>query len=245
MKKYRISVNLNRVTTPYEDDFEKTRLYHLKHGVDIEFTFKQVDVSGYQSVIYTHLNGFKQYILAGADTLIALDDHTDADMFVFDEAEWATPPGSPFPLRPDTPTGSCIPINGKPFISVATYPDDHERGVTWVQIAHEIMHSYVQNAYFDGIAIPDVMDTYLYNQEPDHPEGNFAKQWEFLKLYLRTEDKEAAMALSPLVTYNEDMAKRSTTLSPKKKSRHSRKTQKRLGIKKLMLEKKKASRKSK
>ena len=34
------------------------------------------------------------------------------------------------------------------------------------------------------------------------------------------------------------MAKRSTTLSPQKKSRHSHKTRKRLEIKRLMLEKK-------
>lgn len=34
------------------------------------------------------------------------------------------------------------------------------------------------------------------------------------------------------------MAKRGTTLSPKKKSRHSHKTKKRLAIKQLMLEKK-------
>lgn len=34
------------------------------------------------------------------------------------------------------------------------------------------------------------------------------------------------------------MAKRSTTLSPKKKSRHSHKTKKRLAIKKTMLAKK-------
>jgi len=36
------------------------------------------------------------------------------------------------------------------------------------------------------------------------------------------------------------MAKRGTTLSPKKKSRHSHKTKKRLGIKKAMLEEKAA-----
>lgn len=36
------------------------------------------------------------------------------------------------------------------------------------------------------------------------------------------------------------MAKRGTTLSPKKKSRHSHKTKKRLEIKKVMLAKKKA-----
>jgi len=41
------------------------------------------------------------------------------------------------------------------------------------------------------------------------------------------------------------MAKRNTTLSPHKKSRHSPKTKKRLAIKKLMLEKKAAGRRSK
>lgn len=41
------------------------------------------------------------------------------------------------------------------------------------------------------------------------------------------------------------MAKRGTTLSPKKKSRHSHKTKKRLEVKRLMLEKKTARRKNK
>lgn len=41
------------------------------------------------------------------------------------------------------------------------------------------------------------------------------------------------------------MAKRSTNLGIKPKSRHSRKTKKRLAIKKVMLEKKAASRKKK
>jgi len=39
------------------------------------------------------------------------------------------------------------------------------------------------------------------------------------------------------------MAKRGTTLSPKKKSRHSHKTKKRLAIKKAMLEAKKGKKK--
>lgn len=41
------------------------------------------------------------------------------------------------------------------------------------------------------------------------------------------------------------MAKRGTTLSPKKKSRHSHKTKKRLEIKKLMLKTRASHRKSK
>ncbi|MFH1200756.1 MAG: hypothetical protein V1484_00275 [bacterium] len=41
------------------------------------------------------------------------------------------------------------------------------------------------------------------------------------------------------------MAKRGTTLSPKKKSRHSHKTQKRLAVKRAMLTKKVARNKTK
>ncbi|MEK7128112.1 MAG: hypothetical protein AAB933_00925 [Patescibacteria group bacterium] len=41
------------------------------------------------------------------------------------------------------------------------------------------------------------------------------------------------------------MAKRGTTLSPKNKSRHSRKTKKRLAIKRAMLEKKRSWKKFK
>lgn len=41
------------------------------------------------------------------------------------------------------------------------------------------------------------------------------------------------------------MAKRGTTLSPKKKSRHSHKTAKRLAVKKVMLSKKKTTTKKK
>lgn len=41
------------------------------------------------------------------------------------------------------------------------------------------------------------------------------------------------------------MAKRGTTLSPKKKSRHSHKTAKRLAVKKIMLDKKAAKKKHK
>jgi len=41
------------------------------------------------------------------------------------------------------------------------------------------------------------------------------------------------------------MAKRSTTLSPKKKSRHSHKTKKRLEVKRLMLAKQALRKKSK
>lgn len=183
MKKYRIIVNLNRVKIPYKKDFRKAYKYHKKHGVDIEFIFREVDVQGYKSVEYVHPDGFKQYILAGVESVVKREADVDANMFVFDMGEWATEPGSKFPLRPDTPNGSCALVDGVPFICIGTYKVDHESGETWIQIAHEIMHSYVKNAYMKGINITDVMDTYRENSNPDSKTGNFAEQWKLLKPY--------------------------------------------------------------
>ena len=180
-KKYKIAVNLNRVTTPYKKDFEKARHYHSKHGVDIAFIFKKIDVHGYKSEFDENLN---RWLIKGVEGLVDLDHTADVDMFVFDMGEWSTPEGSLFPLKPETPNGSCRLINGKPFICIGTYITDHTKGETWVQIAHEIMHSYVQNAYMRGINVPDVMDTYRDNSNPNSPIGNFAEQWNLLIPYL-------------------------------------------------------------
>jgi hypothetical protein len=73
--------------------------------------------------------------------------------------------------------------NGRPLICIGTYQVDHESGETWIQIAHEIMHSYVQNAYLKGINIKDIMDTYRENNNPDSPTGNFIEQWRLLAPY--------------------------------------------------------------
>lgn len=184
MKKYKIAVFINRVTIPYKKDFKKARDYHLRHGVDIDFTFKNVDVHGYKSVEFIHQNGFRQYILKGAEDLVERKIDVDANMFVFDMNEWANPPLSTFPLKPETPNGSCTLVDGVPFICIGTYLVDHKSGETWIQIAHEIMHSYVRSAYMKGINITDVMDTYRENSNPYSKTGNFAEQWGLLKPYL-------------------------------------------------------------
>ena len=189
MKKYKVIVNLNRIQTPYKEDFKKAHSYHMRHGIDIEFIFKQVDIHGYQSISYTHPNGFRQYLIKDAENFIELDKKADANMFIFDMEEWATPPGSKYPLKPETPNGSCVLVDGKPFICVGTHKIDHQSGQTWIQIAHELMHSYVQNASMKGIKIKDVMDTYRLNSDPENPQSNFTEQWVLLEPYFKMEGK--------------------------------------------------------
>ncbi len=184
MKNYRITAYINRIHIPYMDDFKKAKKYHRKHGVDIEFVFKHSDVTGYQSVLHTRPDGFTQYVLGGAENLVDIDSASDATLFLFDMNEWATEQGSAFPLKLETPNGSCRLVKGKPFICVGTYITDHRNGQTWIQIAHEIMHSYVIHAFLAGTSVTDVMDTYRENSNPDSPTGNFAEQWKLLKLYM-------------------------------------------------------------
>lgn len=182
--KYKISVNLNRIPVLYnvQDDFEKARLYHLKHGVELEFVFKNIDVHGYTS--YHQIQPLDRWLIGGAQIIVPLDSRADADMFVFDQVEWANPPGSQFPLKLNTPNGSCFIEGNKPFINIGTYIAEHANGQTWIQIAHEIMHALRCSANLKGFLIQDVMDTYIENANPDSPTGNFAQQWKLLQPFL-------------------------------------------------------------
>ena len=180
--KYKIYVNLNRIDPLYLADFELARLYHLKHGVDIQFVFNNIDIHGYTSA----WSG-SRWIIQGSENLVTKDPTADVNMFVFDQGEWATPAGSPFPLLPNTPTGSCGTIT-KPFINIGTYLVDHNDGQTWIEIAHEIMHSLVQTANLKGYKINDVLDSYYLNSTPDAPNGNFAQDWALLKPFLDSQN---------------------------------------------------------
>ncbi len=67
--KYKIAVYLNRIPTGYDimSDFNKAKEYHARHGVDIEFTFKNISVTGYTSVLNT---------IKSRKSLSSVSDHT-------------------------------------------------------------------------------------------------------------------------------------------------------------------------
>ena len=113
-------VFLNRIPLNYDftADLETARLYHLKHGVFWNFTVVDSDITGYTSVYNPTLH---RWLIEGI--MLVDTDPGDADMFVFDQNEWASPAGSQFPLLPNTPNGCCqfIVNNGKPLAMVGTY----------------------------------------------------------------------------------------------------------------------------
>lgn len=180
--KYLISVKLNKLTIYWQSDFEKARLYYLKHGIDITFNFTQVNVTGYKS---EWQSGNSRWLVFGTQNLITLDNNADVNMFVLNQMEWATPAGSQFPLKTDTPSGCTYQVGNKPYIVVAVSPFDETNGENWIQIAHEILHSIRITANIKGYPIKDVLDTYRLNSTPDAPTGNFAEQFGLLDSFIK------------------------------------------------------------
>lgn len=122
------------------------------------------------------MSGNLVWALTGAAPLLPSNDH-DITVFLFDQSEWNTPWWNPFPLRSDTPTGSCILSNRKPFIALPYYaPRASDTNLLFI---HELMHAYTELA---GVA--DHMDTYFLNATPDAINGNFAIQWNLLTNWL-------------------------------------------------------------
>lgn len=180
--KLKVNVCLNRIPVSYQifDDFSKAANYYLKYGVELDFTFSNIDVHGYVSVFNPVKN---QWLLQGTEKLTIMDPTADVNMFVFDEGEWIDH-GNP----KQTPNGFCEIYNGKPFVNIGTYSYDHNTGITWVQIAHELCHALGKISSSKGFSVDDVgiMDTYINNQNPDSPTGNFAQMWTALQPYLNS-----------------------------------------------------------
>lgn len=185
--KYINQVNLNRIPFSYDitGDFEKARQYHLKHGIEWEDIFKNININGYQS---THDPMLNRYLIRETEKLVTLNPLSTTDTFVFDMAEWSTPLGSQYPLKPETPNGCCYIVGNKPYMTIGTYPTEHASGETWIQIAHEKMHALVRIANLKGYPVADVMDSYKENNTPDSPTGNFAQQWVLLKPFLDSQN---------------------------------------------------------
>ena len=183
--KYTIAVNLNRLSIDWQSDFEKARQYYLKHGVELSFVFTQTDIKGYES---TYDQQSKRYLVFGTHNMIKINPTADVNMIVLNQMEWATPVGSKFPLKPETPSGCCYQFGTKPYIVVCTSPYDENNGENWIQIAHEILHSIRMTANIKGYPVVDVLDTYRENSNPDSPTGNFIEQWGLLQEFINKQN---------------------------------------------------------
>ena len=195
MKKLKATIFLNRIPITYniQTDFATAQKYHLSHGVEWDLTFVNVDVHGYTSQsVQVPLAG-QRWLIENSQNFLTLDPNADVNIFCFDEAEWATPTGSQFPLLPNTPTGCCYLVNGKPFINIACYAFDHNDGQTAIEIAHEQMHALAKMAN-----CKDQMDTYYENNLEDLPNSNFMIQWGLLANFLNSMNTPTYKYFNPI-----------------------------------------------
>jgi len=171
---FKIQVLLNRIPIPYKEDFNKAQRYFADHGVDIIFSYKTTDITGYKSIKSNTFAGGQQYVLDGVK--VNIDKSFDCTIFAFDIMEWKTPVGSAFPLLPTTPSGRCVMALGKPFIMLPISP----LGSCYITLIHELMHFLTKT-----FNCKDVMDSYRLNSTPENPNSNFNEQWSLLKPYLK------------------------------------------------------------
>lgn len=188
----KVTFYTNRISADLVPIINYAKAYNLKHGIELVTSIQSVDVHGYQSSEFRTIRpGVNFCILLGSEVLFPLDPLTDINVFVFDQNEWKTPPGSPYPLLPDTPTSDCIIASGKPYINLGIYtPQLNNIEIT---LCHELMHAYAKEAVMAGFEIDDCMDLlvvngvaqeYYLNDQPDNVNSNFINQWERLYPWL-------------------------------------------------------------
>ena len=179
MKTFKVKFLLNRVSFDVNNIVWDVIEYNEKHGVKLIIDIEHIDVHGYQSV-YTQVRpNWSQYILAGSQNCVPVND-ADITVFSPDTDEWKTTPGSLYPLKPETPSGSCFLFNNKPFINIPLWSRDEITGINANTFCHELMHAYCYIANVKGLPVQDVMDTYFHNEDRNFPTGNFAQQWGLL-----------------------------------------------------------------
>lgn len=182
MKTIKVQLLLNRINVDLTSMLTYVHKYNLEHNITIDFDIQAMDVKGYTSV-YTQVRpGIWYWILTGAEKIVTIESSHDITIFMFDLNEWHTVPGSHFPLQPNTPNSSTVPVSGKPFINLGFYSQDPVG--TEVTFAHELMHAYTELANASGFPTVDQMDTYYLNSTPEAPNGNFSIQWAHLQPWL-------------------------------------------------------------
>lgn len=173
----KIQIYTNRITTDLIPYLTVMFQYYQKHGVTLNYDITPVNVNGYQSNLTQTVVG-NVYTLQGAENLVPQTDH-DIVMFVFDLNEWKAPWWYPYQLWGNIPRDSTYMANGKPFINIGFLLSDINN--VQQRLLHEPMHALAKI-----FGCTDQMDTYVNDNNPDSPVGNFATQWSIFKPYLNT-----------------------------------------------------------
>lgn len=175
----KVKVFLNRIKIPYQDDFNKAKEYFLKHGVDVEFEFTQINITGYKVEQENFGSvGMRLQITGHENQLTLSNDYIS--IFAFD--------GNEFPLS-KLPTSKAKRLPNGVLVTLMTYKEGDATRETYLTLIHELMHAFNLLLASKGVNLEDPMDImfrngkwlqYYKNDQPDALDSNFGEAWKIL-----------------------------------------------------------------
>lgn len=181
----KITLLLNQIKVPLQDDIQKAVKYFADNEMDIEFITRDIDIPLPPLVPNGTDNGQIQYVFK-AKSISKPFIANDVTIFAFNAQEL---------IKPSDGYITSSAGEGDNFITLKTDEFDDRTDWLWKAIVHELMHSLVKILRAKGIFIGDVMDStwnpkenkyvsYWNNHDPYAKEGNFASQWREIKRIL-------------------------------------------------------------
>lgn len=205
-------VYTNRITADYKTLYNKGRDYFKRHGVEIQFDFKETNYGGLGFRKVTFPQGERILLSPYMEQIVDINPVYDFTSFAFN--------GQEFPA-PNIPTGYCYCPKKQPFMDILL--DARIPEANYLLIIHEMMHALRFKANLAGFNIEDVMDTYYLNNEPENPLSNFGQQWKLLQPYLQSL-KQPLQPLLPQVTITRQVGVNGETLGVLKANGFTAKT---------------------
>ncbi len=166
-------VYLNRITADYKSLYQKAQDYFHRHGIELQFDFKDYDYKPLGFRIVNLPQGERVFLTPTMADILPPDTY-DFTTFCFNGQEF--PP-------PNIPTGLTYRDN-KPFMDVLL--DARIPEANYLLIIHELMHALTKKANAQGFPTYDQMDNYFENNLPEAPESNFGRQWALLQPFIKS-----------------------------------------------------------
>lgn len=166
-------IYLNRITVDYQTIYNQAQQYFASHGINITYTFVQSDYKNLTSQQTMLPQGMRVILHPAMSNIVPIDTSYDFTSFCFNGEEF--PP-------PSIPTGyTYVPIR-QPFMDILL--DARTPEANYLCVIHEMMHCLVYLANEAGFNVPQIMDTYFENDQPNNPSSNFGQQWTLLQPWI-------------------------------------------------------------
>ena len=158
VKLYRCNLKVN-----LDEDLKKVTEYFKLKGIDVTFNIEPTSLKLPEWNVRANL-------------VLPLDGKYDVVMYAYDRLE-QRPGGTGYAENFSKQTSSVF---------IPTGVIEAPSGFHWKVICHELMHCLFFQIINRGIVVRDLMDgDYLHNDDPYHPNGNFARSWKELLPHLK------------------------------------------------------------